>query len=404
MPKLASLKTCTGCMACVDSCKFDSLKLSYSINGFIIPKVDSNKCVECGKCEIVCPILNKETSKNELSNAKAYGAWSINDKIREKSTSGGIFGQIAFDFITKNKGYVIGASLIQNSVKHIVISHVPDIQKLQGSKYLQSETNGIYLKTLELLQKGEHVLFSGTPCQIQGLYSYIRNRNNYENLFTIEVVCHGVPSTSLYKYNIEKNNVDKVISFRDKVDGWHKGSAAMTYILRGGKKIRLKPKNHDFFLNSFGRDLSLRLSCYNCTFSTLPRVSDITLADYWGIKDWENEWEKGVSLVIVNNEKGRQLLNNPNIVKHPTEWDKCLPKNPRIYNCKNLHSLLSYSNRLNFILKTFPYSVNYFLLSARISNKNLIWLPYKILVKIIGAIVKFYNRRTLNKMLTKLKS
>lgn len=403
MPLLATPKTCTGCMACIDSCRFDALQPNHSKNGYLYPEILIDNCTECGKCEKVCPIINPLNNTNYLEDVKPFAAWTLNEELRKKSTSGGVFAQLAHDFIENQKGIVIGATLKDNKVYHIAINSTDEIYKLQGSKYLQSQTVSTYKIVRDNLLNGLPVLFSGTPCQIAGLKSYLGETSNTKNLYTIEVICHGVPSQQLMDYNIAENEYSTFLSFRDKQNGWIKESAAMTYKKPNGKIKRVNQRQGDFFLNSFGRDLSLRESCYECPFSKLPRIADISLADYWGILDWKEQWQKGVSLILTNNQKGSSFFaKNENIEKHITEWQKCLRKNPRIYNGSNLHKYIAHYNQINYILSKFNYKNSYFILSARIPNRNIVWLPYKILVKFFGALVKIQNKRKLKNTLTEL--
>jgi len=298
---------CTGCMACVNICPQNCINIFLDKEGFKYPNIDQLKCINCGLCNKACPILNP-LNYNNGKKTRAYAAWNLNNKIRYNSTSGGAFSALA-ENILENKGIVCGVELIKSlEARHIIINNIKELYKLQGSKYVQSDINHIYQDVKQYLETDVKVLFSGTPCQIAGLYGYLLK--NYENLFTVELVCHGVASNLILNYCVQ--NIDKKVgsivsvNFRDKKNGWQ--TSTISY---KGNNIITSKSYKDLFMSTFYAGYSHRLSCYTCPFSTLPRIADLTLADFWGINETifsKKEYKKGISLILVNNEKGMSLL------------------------------------------------------------------------------------------------
>lgn len=297
---------CCGCHGCMNICPKNAITMVEDEKGFKYPEIDSKKCIECNLCENVCPILNK--TKND-SEPVAYGAYNVDEEVRKSSSSGGIFTLLA-NYILENDGVIFGAAFESDfSVKHIEINNKSDLDKLRTSKYVQSSIEDTYKKARNYLNKGVKVLFTGTPCQIEGLYSFLRK--DYENLYTQDIICHGVPSPKVWRKYLEyreKQDSKKPvrINFRQKDDGWNLYALLLQYDNSAYKK------NHrdDFFMKAFLRDVCLRDSCYNCSFKSKNRKSDITLADFWGIQEIDRTMDddKGTSLVIVNTIKGNELF------------------------------------------------------------------------------------------------
>lgn len=299
---------CCGCFGCYNICPANAIKMEEDEKGFKYPKVDKEKCVNCQLCEKVCPILNTTTIKNMPI---AYACINKNDIVRKSSSSGGIFTLLAEDILNR-KGVVFGACFNERfEVIHSYIEDQKDIQKLRGSKYVQSSINDMYKKAKEFLEKDRYVLFTGTPCQIEGLKCYLRR--DYDKLYTQDIICHGVPSPKVWRKYLEfRSNKGlyeiKNIEFRNKDNGWH------LYNL----KIELKNEtysnnqNNDDYMKAFLRNTSLRESCYNCCFKKENRISDVTLADFWGVEKIcpKIDDDKGVSLVIINSEKGKKLFDS----------------------------------------------------------------------------------------------
>lgn len=297
---------CTGCMACYNSCKFNAIKIIQNEKGFYVPKIDMHKCKKCGCCEKACP------EKNQIEKRRwqeCYAAWSNNKDVRSTSTSGGIFYEIAKE-ILKESGVVFGVVFNKESnlVQHTMIKDITELNNLQGSKYVQSFVGDIYLKVKEQLDNNKLVLFSGVSCQIAGLKMYLKK--SYDNLITIDVLCHGAPSPKIFDEYLNDKNFKKIekISFRYKRPSWTVFSMKVEY---SGKQY-LKDTNKDEYLRLFLSDFITNEVCSDCKYTGEERIADITLADFWGyISDkmkYRNK-EKGISLVLVNSQSGEVIFN-----------------------------------------------------------------------------------------------
>lgn len=309
--QLCSDVDCTGCTACFSVCKKGAIQLQEDFKGFIHPIIDTGRCVGCGMCSNACPILG--THQYIATKQSGFACWSKDSEIRKNSSSGGLFTELA-KYILDNNGYVVGAALGEDlQVEHVIIDSSEDLYRLMGSKYVQSNTVGIYNKIATLLKSENRpmVLFSGTPCQIDALRHVLKK--DYANLYTCDVVCHGVPSPGLWRNYIkwveEKNNSKLVdYNFRWKKVSWTFFHSRKSF--ENGKTI-YSDWFRDVWLRLFLSNKGLRSSCYNCRYANMNRPSDITLADFWGFqsqnkKDKKND--KGISLVICNTEQGNQIF------------------------------------------------------------------------------------------------
>lgn len=308
MIEITDKTKCCGCHACYNICPKGAIKMQQDEKGFEYPVIDKEKCINCGLCEKVCPIINNKQIENE---PRAYACYNKDLNIRMKSSSGGIFTLLAEEILNKG-GVVFGASFnTKFEVEHIMVEKTEELEKLRGSKYTQSKIGETYKKAKEILEEGRYVLFTGTPCQIEGLKSYLRKE--YDKLYTQDIICHGVPSPKVWKKYIKyrekiDNEKPKKISFRNKDNGWKLFNTKFEY-----KNFSYKQnQNEDKFMQAFLKNTILRDSCYNCSFKKLNRISDITLADFWGIQNIMPELDdnKGTSLVIVNSKKGQELFEN----------------------------------------------------------------------------------------------
>lgn len=321
-------KDCCGCSACYEICPKKCIEFEVDEEGFLYPKINKNICINCGMCNKVCPLINdKYENKHEC---KAYVAYVNSDHIRLKSSSGGLF-TVFSNYILKNKGIVIGAAFDEDfSVKHIAIENKDDLYKLQGSKYLQSRMENMYSITQSYLNEGRLVLFTGTACQVAGLKNFLRK--DYNNLFTIDVLCHGVPSPKVWeKYLNEKYKEYKSklysIFFREKKFGWK--NYALSLHFRNGNY--LMKHDDDSFFKLFLSEICLRPSCYDCHYKEFPRPSDLTMGDAWGIENHmpEMDDDKGTSVLITNSEKGNKLLSiiMDQLIIKEAQLDVVLPLN-----------------------------------------------------------------------------
>ena len=338
-PKLCNDKTCTGCGACENVCPAEAIILSENDEGFLIPHVNENSCIGCLKCEKLCPVLSYDGKENDISNFKTYASWNNDENIRKESSSGGIFSALAEKVITFG-GHVYGAAYDENlNLKHIGVDKIESICKLRKSKYIQSSTGKVLKEIKEILDKSEqYVLFTGTPCQIAGLKSFLGK--DYRNLICVDVICHGVPSNSFFKKYIQwiESKLKIKVSdfeFRNKKTGW-KDSCRIA-IDETGKRYYI-PCKLDFFYNCFGKlNNSLRECCYNCKFKNrLDFHADITIGDFWGIGteqpfNIKQAKLKGISIVITKTEKGSRFINDIDFYKQERTYKEGIIKNPGLY-------------------------------------------------------------------------
>lgn len=303
-------ENCTGCRACEQICPRKSISMQPDKEGFIYPVVDAETCIDCGACKKICP-QNKESHKSEICDVYALVA---NDKeILSKSSSGALFAVLAKSVIEMG-GYVVGCVFNENIVaQHIVTNNIKDIEKLQSSKYVQSDTLHVFTEVKNLLKDGKTVLFSGTGCQVAGLKSFLRK--DYDNLITCDLICHGVPSPKLFEkykewWSLRKKGDVRDVNFRDKKkQGWGLGYKV---------KVKVKVKDYYSFAHldpyyfHFLEGNIYRRCCYDCHYNYGNRLSDITMGDYWGLLDCHPEFYdlNGVSVAVVNTSKGRHFLQN----------------------------------------------------------------------------------------------
>lgn len=306
MLSLIKKEDCCGCAACMQACPRQCIKMTFDEEGFQYPKVNVTNCVKCGLCEKVCPIRQKRY-KQELDAQKVYIAYAKSDEIRLHSSSGGIFTLLAESCIKEN-GAVYGAAFTDTfDVCHVGVEKAEDIAKLQGSKYIQSKVGNSYIEVKERLKNNQKVVFSGTPCQIAGLKSYLKD--DYDNLITVDILCHGVPSEKLWKKYVEEQEMAHASSvrrtfFRHKKYGWKKYAVLLEF---SNNTAYERVFTQDPFMQMLLANISLRPSCYNCRFKEMPHLSDITLGDCWGVQQHSPEMDdnKGTSVVLLNTAKGK---------------------------------------------------------------------------------------------------
>lgn len=307
MPNLAENKKCTGCSACMNACTHNAIKMRQDQEGFLYPNIECSSCTDCGLCEKVCPVLNPNPSKN-LTKPKVFAMWSEQDRM--KSSSGGAFSAFARVIISKG-GKVFGAAFDGHlNLRHMGISTENELCKLRGSKYIQSDVAETFKGVKDILQEGLPVLYSGTPCQIAGLKAYLRRP--YGNLLTVDLVCHGVPSSMVFKSYLSKLQSKKKLctiesfEFRN-LNGWGISASVKT----DGKSYHLYGASN-LYMEAFNANALFREACYECPFATFPRQGDCSIGDFWGIgrygMPFKHDVMKGVSLVLVNNERGESVM------------------------------------------------------------------------------------------------
>ena len=293
---------CVGCFACENICPHNAITMQFNQEGFYFPKIEEKQCVDCGLCAKTCQIdhkLEKANFKDDM-----YSFQSV-DSIREKSSSGGVFYHLAKAVLEKG-GVVYGAAFdsVSKQVKHTSTDNV-DLEALMRSKYVQSNVNSTFKQTKKDLDEGKEVLFSGTPCQIRGLLLFLGK--GYDNLLTMDFVCHGIPSSGFFQdmigyYESNKNAHIKNVTFREKDYGWR--NQVVKLYFDNGEIISEKSAYYYYYYYLFLNNVTLRKSCYQCE-NQESHVSDITVLDYWQIKDDDN---KGVSAVCLNTDRGKKMF------------------------------------------------------------------------------------------------
>lgn len=313
MPILANKDICTGCMACMNACAKNAISFEQDEEGFLQPVVDEEKCVECHLCERSCPEVQKDFHQNE-GEADVYAGWNKTDRC--VSSSGGAFSTIARYVLSKD-GVVYGATLDENlECKHIEVGDVEGLEKLRGSKYLQSSIGETFRTVKKNLVSDKFVLFTGTPCQVSGLLSYLGKE--YSKLITIDLVCHGVPSNALFNSYIRKlekrlgkDENERIVSYEfRRRDGWGFAPSIFTSLSNCKKIYGLD----GLYMSAFDKAAIFRKSCYQCHYAKTNRVGDFSIGDFWGLGHqgipFKHDMTKGVSLLLVNSEKGREIMNS----------------------------------------------------------------------------------------------
>lgn len=314
MTSLIEKEYCCGCHACANICPKKCIAMKADCEGFLYPEIDSTLCVDCGLCRQACPQLNKATP---IRQPLAYAVQNLDDEIRKSSSSGGVFTLLAESVIQKG-GIVFGAAFdVDFNVQHISVSSISELENLRGSKYVQSTVGNTYAEAKQLLDSGRLVLYTGTPCQIAGLLSFLGKK--YDNLLTQDIICHGVPSPMAWeKYlNHRKNNTAITsASFRSKDLSWRNYQLKLQF---SDQPTYSSYSGIDPYLRCFLSDLCLRPSCHNCLHKTKSRVSDITLADFWGIEHILPELDDdfGTSLVVIHSAQGHALFDS---IKDNASW------------------------------------------------------------------------------------
>ncbi len=331
MIEIKDKSQCCGCSACVQKCPKQCISMQVDEEGFYYPSVDVSKCVGCGQCDNVCPVLHKH---DKVAPLQVYEAHIHNERIRLHSSSGGVFTTLA-EYVIEQGGVIFGARFDDEwTVYHSWTNNKDGLALFRGSKYVQSRIEATYKEAESFLKEGKRVLFSGTGCQIAGLKQFLGC--DYPNLFTIDVICHGVPSPLVWKKYLaqvasakmdsaiggdaSKNTQESVltdISFRDKTRGWKNYGLSVVLSLcidtnRDKSFVFYEDKKENRFLKGFISNVFIRPSCFHCPSRCSHSSADITLADFWGIDkiDASRFDDKGSSIVILNTDKGVKYFSN----------------------------------------------------------------------------------------------
>ena len=349
-----AMQDCCGCHACASVCPKQCISMKPNGEGFLYPQVEEALCVNCGKCEAVCPVLHPAVPDANGGPA-AYAAIHPDARIRAESSSGGVFSALAKEVLDR-KGIVFGAAWTEDfrKVRHIAVESEEELSSLRGSKYLQSEMGDCYVRVRSALEAGRAVLFSGTPCQVEGLHAFLGSA--YENLLLVDIVCHGVPAPAVWQCYLDQCSQTagaeiRSVSFRDKQRGWKQYKVKLSWE-NGTNQVRSLLK--DPFMEAFLGNACLRPSCHNCRFKRVSRVSDLTLADFWGVEDAcpEMDDDRGTSLVLVHSEKGGRILEKVNLQLRRVSLEEALTGNPSAASVSAAHP-----NREAFLaaLDTMPF-------------------------------------------------
>ncbi len=357
MIQITDKSQCCGCTACASICAHDAITMQPDAMGFLYPVVDTDKCVDCGLCEKVCDFNDHYDTDLNLPQPDAYAARHKDMKEVETSRSGAAFIAIS-DYVLENGGVVYGAGYTDHfRVVHKRATTKEERDEFKGSKYVQSNMNTVFRQVKKDLKDGLTVLFSGTPCQTAGLNSYIGKKLR-EHLILVDIVCHGVPGPYLWRDYIaylEKKQGDKIcwVNFRDKQEyGWKAHHETFEFVNSGKMS----------FTYLFYQHIMFRPSCGRCHYANTRRPSDITIADFWG---WEktdsniNKDDKGVSLILINTDKGRRLFNvvREHMTIIPAKLENCIQPNlryPSVFNPKWKSFEKDYENKgFEYVMKKY---------------------------------------------------
>lgn len=317
MINITDKHSCCGCSACAQRCPKQSITMQEDEEGFLYPHVDDSTCIDCCLCEKVCPCLNHSDPHEPIVS---YAAKNTDKDVRDTSSSGGIFTPIA-ECIIAGGGVVYGARFNdQWEVQHAKAETKEELSAFRRSKYVQSYIGSTYKEIEKLLKEGRDVLFSGTPCQVAGLRNFLRKE--YDNLITLDIICHGVPSPKIWREYVGQLPTEGVrdILFKDKSTGWR--GYSFTLKDSKGNTLFTERASKNKYLTAFGRNLTLRPSCFNCPAKAGRSLSDITLADFWGVEKIHPKMDdnKGTSIVLCNTDKGKMLIESLQLNKIQTDY------------------------------------------------------------------------------------
>ena len=353
MISIKDKKNCCGCSACASICPKQCITMTEDNEGFLYPQVNEDICINCGLCEKVCNELHPYEKNNPMH---VFAAINKNEDIRLRSSSGGIFYLLAENTIREG-GVVFGARFDENW--QVYIDYAEDLDGVEaflGSKYVQARIGDAYKEAKHFLMQGRKVLFSGTPCQVAGLHKYLRK--SYENLLSVDFVCHGTPSPKVWRMYLDEvvNEIRNIrsIGFRTKEKGWKNFCFNLRYNQSERTISMLSPHLDNPFMKAFLHDIILRPSCYECKAKGCSCKSDITLADFWGINTVFPELDdnKGTSLIFVNSIAGAKIFANLDIESKETNYAKIKPLNPACYKSSTKHP-----NREEFFEKLDNYNL-----------------------------------------------
>lgn len=323
MINIIDKKNCCGCSACASICPKQCISMVEDYEGFLYPSINKDICIDCSLCEKACNELHPFNKREPI---KVLAAINKNNDIRLESSSGGIFYLLAEKII--NEGGIVFGARFDNDFQ-VVIDYTDTkegIKKFMGSKYVQARIETAYIDAKRFLNEGKKVLFSGTPCQVAGLHKFLKKQ--YDNLLSVDFICHGVPSPKvwgMYLNNVlDCNKQIKNISFRNKINGWKSRHFSIEYNELARTYSIINSANHNHYMKAFLSDLILRPSCYSCNAKSCSSQSDITLADFWGIWNINQQMydDKGTSMLLINTEMGiKELPSDKSVIYAKANYD-----------------------------------------------------------------------------------
>lgn len=319
MKTVCKLDKCTGCMACVEICSKSAITISDNLSSYNAV-IDEKKCVDCGQCLRVCQ-QNFDVKKNKPILWQQ--GWANKDNIRETSSSGGLASAIIESFI-KNNGLVCSCVFENGEFIFKIIEDINLVNIFQGSKYVKSNPGGIYLSIKKKLVNGDKILFVGLPCQVAGLKKFVGEKL-LDNLYTIDLICHGSPSPKLLKIYLEGRNINiykiENLKFRVKTN----------FNLHNNYKSLTLPGVYDRYTISFLKKVNYTENCYSCNYASVDRISDLTLGDSWGTNLPKEEQDKGISLILCQTEKGKEMLNMSDLYLTDVDIKNAISNNNQLY-------------------------------------------------------------------------
>lgn len=338
MIQIQDKSLCCGCSACASACPKHCITMEADHEGFLYPRVDAATCVECGLCEKVCHELHPQPAREPL---QVLAAINKDESIRLKSSSGGIFYLLA-EKVIREGGVVFGARF--DADWQVVIDYtetLSGVEAFMGSKYVQARMDLAYTHARQFLKEGRKVLFSGTPCQIAGLHQYLRKE--YENLLTVDFICHGTPSPKVWGMYLDTLVKDRSqvqwIQFRNKQNGWKNYSMKIQYQANGQRMELAIPSYQSPYMKAFLQDITLRPSCYQCQAKCGSSRSDLTIADFWGIHTLipSMDDDKGTGLVLLHSERGSSLVGGLDMQTQTCSYSEIVCLNPSCVSSAREH-------------------------------------------------------------------
>ncbi len=311
MTHIEAPQNCMGCALCANVCPKDAITMKWSRDGFPVPSIDEERCIECGRCVKACIAREKPAVPfDDLGSVDSYGAWHREHNLHHRSSSGGVFSALA-EYVLAKGGCVFGVVWQdRETAAFCKAENREELAAMRGSKYTPALPGYAYREARAELKKGRYVLFSGTPCQVHALKTFLNQ--DYPNLLTMDIVCHGTPSRLILQKYIKEDEVTsgkpiEHVSFREKTEGWLDYNVMRHY---ADGTCASTHKDKDTFMHMFLCNGALNYACYNCPYAHLPRQGDISVGDYWGVQHHHPEWplHLGVSAVLVHSERGRQVL------------------------------------------------------------------------------------------------